>query len=98
MKILYFANLRLPTEKAHGVQIMKMCEVFGATSGQRPATSVTLVVPWRWRAWQLRGVKDVYAYYGVERNFKIVRLPSLDLFPLARFFPFLDRPAFAIQY
>jgi len=28
MKIIYLANARIPTEKAHGVQIMKMCEVF----------------------------------------------------------------------
>ncbi len=28
MKILYIANIRLPTEKAHGIQIMKMCEAF----------------------------------------------------------------------
>ncbi|MDP3963141.1 MAG: glycosyltransferase family 4 protein [bacterium] len=98
MKLYYFANLRLPTEKAHGVQIMKMCHAFTATGDQRPATSVTLVIPWRWRTRQLRGVKDVYAYYGVERNFRIVRLPSLDLYPLAQLFPFLDRFAFAVQY
>ena len=28
MKISYIANIRLPTEKAHGIQIMKMCEAF----------------------------------------------------------------------
>ena len=33
MKILYLANLRLPTEKAYGIQIAKMCEAF-ADSGQ----------------------------------------------------------------
>ena len=30
MNILYLANVRLPTEKAHGAQIMKMCEAFAA--------------------------------------------------------------------
>ena len=28
MKILYLANIRIPTEMAHGLQIMKMCEAF----------------------------------------------------------------------
>jgi len=28
MKLIYIANIRLPTEKAHGLQIMKMCEAF----------------------------------------------------------------------
>jgi GxxExxY protein len=28
MKIYYLANVRLPTEKAHGIQITKMCEAF----------------------------------------------------------------------
>ena len=28
MKLLYIADIRLPTEKAHGAQIMKTCEAF----------------------------------------------------------------------
>ena len=27
-KILYIVNVRIPTEKAHGIQIIKMCESF----------------------------------------------------------------------
>ncbi len=34
MKLVYVANIRIPTEKAHGIQIMKMCEVF-ASYGSR---------------------------------------------------------------
>jgi hypothetical protein len=30
MKICYIAAIRLPTEKAHGLQIMKTCEAFAA--------------------------------------------------------------------
>ena len=30
MKILYMANARIPTEKAHGYQICKMCEEFSS--------------------------------------------------------------------
>ena len=30
MKLIYITNARLPTEKAHGIQIMKMCEAFAS--------------------------------------------------------------------
>ena len=36
MRITYIANVRLPTEKAHGLQIMKMCEALG--KHQAPST------------------------------------------------------------
>ena len=34
MKIVYIANARIPTEKAHGIQIMKMCEAFASCRGR----------------------------------------------------------------
>ncbi len=70
MKILYIANLPLPTEIAQGVLIMKMCEAFALAGA-----SVELVVPMR-----LNQIKqDPFKYYGVRENFKIKRLPTLDL-------------------
>lgn len=32
VRLLYIANAPIPTEKAHGVQIMKMCEAFAQSS------------------------------------------------------------------
>ena len=70
MKIIYIANARIPTEKAHGIQIMKMCEAF-ANAGNE----VELVVPRR-----LNYIKEnPFEYYGVKENFKIIKLPTLDL-------------------
>lgn len=69
MKILYLANIRLPTEKAHGIQIMKMCEAFARTGAQ-----IELVVPKRYNAI----VADPFDYYGVERIFTITTLPTPD--------------------
>ncbi|MDO8558243.1 MAG: glycosyltransferase [bacterium] len=92
-KIYYIANLRLPTEKAHGVQIMRMCSAFA-----HAGNDVTLITPFRFRVGDLGHVKNIFTYYGVEKNFKILRLPSFDLFPLTHFFPFFDRAAFVIQY
>src|SRR3989338_1400709 len=75
MKFLYIANARLPTERAHGLQIMKMCGEFAKLA------DVELVVPRR-----LNSIKDdPFVYYGVNKNFKITRLPVLDLVKFGRF-------------
>jgi len=73
MKIVYLANIRIPTEKAHGIQIMKMCEAF-AMSGHQ----IELVVPWRFNHLK----EDVFKYYGMKKSFKIKKIPSIDLIGL----------------
>lgn len=75
--LLYISLMRLPTEKAHGLQIMQNCEAF-ADAGY----TVTLWVARRWNTPEMRAVDDVFSYYGVKANFKIQRIPCLDLFPL----------------
>ena len=67
MKLRYIANVRLPTEKAHGIQIMSMCAAF-ADSG----AEVELVVPTR----TSDITADPFEYYGVKRNFTIRTVPT----------------------
>lgn len=75
MKIIYIANARMPTEKAHGIHIMKMCEAFAL------GNEVKLILPKR-----LNKIKDdPFSYYGVVRNFKIKNLPCLDLIPFDKY-------------
>jgi len=74
LKLLYLANIRLPTEKAHGLQIMQNCEAF-AESG----ADVHLWAARRVNTTEMRGIKDVWTHYGVHRNFSIQRLPCIDL-------------------
>jgi len=76
MKILYIANIRLPTEKAHGIQIMKMCEAFA-----RAGHDVELVVPTR----RTPITEDAFVYYGVARTFDIKRLSTIDIAIRGRF-------------
>lgn len=76
MKIVYVANARIPTEKAHGIQIMKTCEAL-ACLGHK----VELVVPWRRNPIR----NDPFQYYRIERNFTIRRIPSADLVFLGKF-------------
>ncbi len=73
MRLIYIANARLPTEKAHGIQIMKMCQAFSLAG-----VEVELIVPWRFNKIK----KDPFDYYGIKKNFKIKTLPSIDLIPL----------------
>lgn len=76
MKLNFVADIRLPTQKAHGIQIMKMCEAFSDCDSE-----VTLYIPSR----KNKINEDPFEYYGVKRNFKIIKLPSLDLIHLGVF-------------
>lgn len=82
MKLLCVFNARIPTEKAHGVQIMKMCEAFAGHG-----LDVELVVPRRVQTAQMRQVKSVWEYYGICQRFKLTRLPSLDFLFLDPYLP-----------
>jgi len=76
MKIIYVANVRLPTERAHGLQIVKMCEALGAAGA-----NLELWLPRR----RNHLVDDLFAYYQVKNNFRAVHLPSLDFNLWTRF-------------
>ncbi len=80
-KIVYIANIRLPTEKAHGIQIMKTCEALA-----RETCDITLVVPCRSNHLK----EDPFLYYKIDRVFHVKKLFSLDLV-------FLGRIGFLIQ-
>lgn len=70
MRILYVAHIRIPSEKAHTFQIMRMCAAFASAGAV-----VTLVVPDR--ATPL--TEDPFDYYGIPRNFEIVKVKSRDV-------------------
>ncbi len=60
----------MPTEKAHGLQIVKTCEAFGCAGFE-----VTLVVPNRVTPISA----DAFSYYGATHTFKIERESVLDV-------------------
>ena len=82
MKLIYIANARIPTEKAHGIQIMQMCEAFAKHNPNATnKVEVELVLPKRFNDIK----KDPFKYYGVERNFEIKKLPCLDFISLDKY-------------
>lgn len=76
MRLVYIANLRLPTEKAHGIQIMKMCEAFSNLG-----LEVELIIPRRFNKIK----EDPFLYYKIKRNFIITRVPCLYLIMFDKF-------------
>lgn len=71
-QLIYIANIRLPTEKAHGLQIVKTCEALA--SGR---VELELVAPNRVNFFK----DDIFTFYNLERNFIIKKLPCIDLLP-----------------
>ena len=69
-KILYVTNARMPTEKAHGLQIMKTCEALA-----RAGNELTLVAPRRRNTLP----PDIFAYYKISTRFPVRRLFTLDV-------------------
>lgn len=69
MNLLYVANARIPTEKAHGIQIMKMCEAFSNLG-----INLELVIPKR------KIKEDPFVFYGITKRFIIKRLPVIDTY------------------
>jgi glycosyltransferase involved in cell wall biosynthesis len=76
-RLIHAANNRLPTEKAHGLQIVQMCEALADTG-----YAVTLVTPRRINTPEMRAVGSLWDHYGVAQNFEFRRLWCLDLLPL----------------
>jgi len=72
-RLIFLANIRLPTEKAHGLQIMENCDAF-AEAG----LDVSLWAARRRDRGPLVG-RDPFAHYGIAPRFRLRRLPSLDL-------------------
>ncbi len=71
MKILYISNSRIPTEKAYGIQIMKMCEAFSVQNND-----VELILPTR-KSKIFKNI-DAFEFYSVKQNFKIIKLKCFD--------------------
>jgi len=93
MKIVYLVNARLPTEKAHGYQIVKMCQ---ALSEQ--GSTVSLLHPYRHQSHpELAGV-DPFEYYGVPDVFEIRTLKNLDLIALLQYGPKNLAPIFSFLH
>ncbi|TAK22300.1 MAG: glycosyltransferase [Chloroflexota bacterium] len=83
-RLAYVANIRFPTEKAHGLQIARMCEAF-ADAG----VATTLVHPRR-RQTEPGLPSDGRDYYGVRHVFEVAPTRNIDVVRWS----YLPRPLF----
>ena len=74
LKLIYIANARLPTEKAHGYQITKMCEAFSELG-----VEVLLLHPHRYQHNSPLRNKTVFEYYNVRPVFEVRTLANWDI-------------------
>lgn len=85
MKFYYIVNSRIPTEKAHGYQICKMCEEFS-----KAGVETELRVPNRKNPIS----ENIFSFYNLKRNFNIRYIKCPDV---VKYSFFLGKFAFWIQ-
>ena len=73
MKITYISSSTIPSRAANSIHVMKMCQAFA-----RNGHDVVLIAPDRKNDLK-QGVEDVFAFYGVEKCFEIVKMPWLSI-------------------
>ena len=71
MKLIYLSNLRMPTERAYGIQIAKTCEAFSDLG-----VNLELVMPRR----KNPRTDSISIYYDVRDNFRIKRIYAPDFY------------------
>ncbi len=77
MRVVYIQNANLPTEWAHGYQIVKTCDALA-----QAGVTVQLVIPKRKNPNKNR---DLFAYYKMEPTFAVRWISVIDLVPYVPF-------------
>lgn len=88
----YISVARFPTEKAHGLQIAQNCEAFAEVG-----YDVEFWVSKRKNTPKLMPTPDIYPHYGIQPNFAIKRISSIDLYRFVKTGTQLETIAFLIH-
>lgn len=92
MKLIYIANARIPTEKAHGTQIVRTCEAL-ALAG----VPVELWLPNRSQNQILENL-NLFDFYDCKKVFRVKKIPCIDLLSISsRFGKTFDIFAYHLQ-
>jgi len=89
MKIYYIVNARIPTERAHGIQLAKMCEAFAGHG-----VDLTLVAPNRKNAIK----ESAEDFYGLRDKVRIKKIPVIDLYNFGKLGFRVSSFSFSISY
>lgn len=88
MRFYYVVNARMPNEKAHGIQIAKMCEAFAEAGAD-----IVLMVPRRGGS-----TEDLQSFYALRPSIPLIRLWVPDFYTLGRFGFFMSSLFFMLRY
>ncbi len=87
-KIFYIVNNRIPTEKAHGLQIIKTCEALASFGN-----NVKLVIPTRKNFIK----QSVFDFYNVSQTFSVKKLFSMSFNLFGKFGFIIQQIFFALR-
>ena len=93
MRIVYIANARLPTEKAHGYQIAKTCEAFAQHGAE-----VIVLHPYRYQIDPELRRQSLFDYYGMPSTFQLRTLPNIDVLRWRAFLPGMAYPTLTVLH
>ena len=80
LRIAYISEMRMPTERAHGIQIMRTCESLSLSGAE-----VTLYYSRRKQSNKSLENVNPYEYFGVTENFTIKDVYYLDVLVIEKF-------------
>jgi glycosyltransferase involved in cell wall biosynthesis len=92
LTISYIANVRIPSEKANSIQILKMCDAFRSSG-----FGVELAVPFRIQGPDTDSLGDIHGTYSLSNTFPTRTVYSPDFVPLGMMLPVISRPLFFLQ-
>jgi glycosyltransferase involved in cell wall biosynthesis len=84
-KLFYIVNAKIPTDRANGYQICKMCEEFS-----NAGLEVELIVPTR----ESRFQGDPFEFYNINKNFRFNKIRSFDF---VKYHKYLGKYSFWLQ-
>ncbi len=76
MRLIYIINTKIPTKKAYGYQICKMCEALAGAGAE-----VELWMPARKNSIST----NPFSFYGLKKNFKIKTINGFDFLSLFKY-------------
>jgi len=74
MRIVYIAESIIPSRTANSIHVMKMCQALA-----KRGHDVLLVIPSKRGREPLRKYMSIFDYYGVDKCFRLVKLPQLSI-------------------
>lgn len=84
-KLFYIVNAKIPSDRANGYQICKMCEEFS-----NAGLKVELLVPTR----ESRFQGDPFKFYNINKNFRFNKIRSFDF---VKYHKYLGKYSFWLQ-